>query len=594
LLASFIFLCFAGWMHAADAPAPDVIVMQKMIVEATELDPHPSLFGMHNVWLYVAVPDYEILSRCDAEQTDAVARHIAKSLRGNRQLIPERYLVPLTVPMSFIMFDHEPTRAMEALIPSSDEWESGGSANFGSYFSGGLHRLVGGAVTGDSDTQCVVQNRGGKRWLWAGGSMSTGPIPRGTFFELSRCAPSLPLWYLYGLEGPCGIERGMPGVWAAAMWISQDETSAVLAAARKAHALPALPPIAELFLHDGPTEKNSSEVSPSPAWMAEAALFLRWGFIGEPGEANSHRRAFDMFVDRSRVERVDETMFRECFGFGYAEMQTELSRYLIGATKVPIPAESYAHAADRPEVREYADSEGPPPGLSRYATPSEIARLLGNWERMEGDELKASNPALSHVFLEQAGKTLHKSYAIGERDPRLLAVLGLYDYDVGDLAEAHSILSAATEAGVARPAAYIYLARLEFNEAEAHPAAAGGMFGAQQAAAVLKPLFAARKQGRLDAAGYILIAEAWTRCAAKPLPANLAVLNEGTLLYPFDAALCFSAAKAYAKWDYATDAKALLDRGLSVVNAVEGKELRDLRTSLDTAAAAKDRTKPHP
>ena len=253
-----------------------------MIVEATEFDPHPSLFGMHNVWLYVSVPDYEILSRCDAEQTDAVARHIAKSLRANRELIPERYLAPLATPMSFIMFDHEPSRAMEALIPSSDEWAAH-SDHFGEYFGGGPFKLVGGAVILDTDTQCVVQNRGGKRWLWAGGSMSTGPIPRGTLFELGQCVPSLPLWYQYGFDGPCGIERGMSGVWATAVWISEDETRAILSAARKAHASPILPPIEQLFL---PNEVLS-RVLPSPEWMAEAALFLRWGFIGVPGETNN-------------------------------------------------------------------------------------------------------------------------------------------------------------------------------------------------------------------------------------------------------------------------------------------------------------------
>ena len=194
-------------------------------------------------------------------------------------------------------------------------------------------------------------------------------------------------------------------------------------------------------------------------------------------------------------------MFRECFGFGYAPMQSELSHYLIEATKEPIPAEDYAHPADRPEVREYTDQEGPPPRLSRYATPSEVARLLGDWERMEGNALRAGNPALSHVFFEQAGKTLKKALNGGERDPPLLAVLGLYDYDVGDLGEAHKMLSSATDAGVARPAAYFDLAQLDFDKAEAHPAAAGGMFSANQTASVLKPLFAARKLATLSAAG---------------------------------------------------------------------------------------------
>jgi hypothetical protein len=577
---------FAGLARADQSSTPDVVVMEKMIVEATETDTSPGILGglfrPRKAWLYVAVPDYEILSQCDTEQTDAVARHIAEALRSNRQLIPEPFLVPLATPMSFIIFDHTPSPAMEALVPGANQWVPK-SNDFGSYFGGGPSVFIGGSATWDPDTHCVVQNRSGGSWPYAGGDMTTGPIPTGTLFELSRCTPALPLWYLYGFDGPCGIERGMGPVWATAKWISPEDADRVLAAAHKAHTLPVLPPIQSLFERHGDPDGRLPKTPPSAEWSAEAALFVRWGLIGEPEKYNPHGQAFADFVLRSRVERVTEPVFRECFGFGYAAMQQILSRYFLDAVKEPIVRERYDHPADRPEVRQYRPEDGPPKVISRTATPVEVARLLGDWERMRGDDLVTTDPALSRVFLRQAGRTLHRAYDRGERDPRLLAALGLFDFEVGDVVEARNVLTSAVNAGVARPAAYLDLAQLEFNEATAHPAGAGGTLSPEQTAAVLKPIFTARHMARLDAAGYALIAEAWEKCVSKPKADNLAVLVEGTLMYPFDTALCAAAAQTYARWGYTAGAEALFHHGLQVANGEISTEKIQLRSSQQPA-----------
>jgi hypothetical protein len=569
-----------GWVYSAEVSSNDIIVMQQMIVEATRTDESPGFFGRHYSWLYVAVPECEILSRCDSQQTLAVARHIGDSLALNMGFIPDEYRAKLAIPMSFIMFDREPTKALEAVIPESDDWAPS-TSDFGRYFPR-TGSLEGGINTGDSDTHCTVQNRAGMRWMWAGGG-SRGPIPTGTFFLIGRCAPALPSWYQYGFDGgPCWLQRmmgvGEGMIIAKAVWISEDETKRILADAKRTGTLPKLPPIEGLFSLGRADKDRTSSARPSPAWMAEAALFLRWGLFGEPEKEKEHQRAFSIFVARSRLEPVTEPMFRQCFGFGYTEMQLRLSRYLIEAAEEPISVDyqSIAHWAP------HRNPEFPPfPELDiREASPSEIARLLGDWERMQGDDLRISNPALSQVYLEQAGKTLHKGFAKGEHDPRLVAVLGLCDYDVGAIEEARTMLKAATDARVLRPAAYIDLARINFDDANAHPAAASECFSAQQTAEVLKPLFAVRKMTRLDAAGYLLIAETWSRSAAKPSLPNLAVLREGLGLYPFDSALILSAAKAYANWGYANEANAIIGQKSKFVDEVTARRLSDLSISL--------------
>jgi hypothetical protein len=552
--------------------------MDKVLVEATKVDDRPVLlrvFGRRNPWLYVAAPDYEILSRCDSEQTLAATRHLADSLVLDKDLVPEAHLARLATPMSFIMFDQQPSKAMEALIPNS--LDDGDVFYFGIYHNEAGF-TAGGSDTCDSDAHCAAQNRWGMPWAWAGAGLGRGPIPTGLLFKISQCAPSLPLWYQYGFIGPCGLLRMAPGsnsmILASATWITEAETRTLLAEAKRNGRLPELPPLADLFRPKGIGEGHSPSDWPSPAWMAEAALFLRWGLYADRG----HRRAFDYFIERSRSEPVTDGMFHECFGFGLDEMQSRLSRYLVDGAREPVRVGYSSLAHWRPNN----DAKHPPfPSLSaREATPSEVARLLGDWERMEGDAKRVSDPAMSRLYLRRAGKTLNQCYDDGERDPRFLAVLGLYDVDVGADSEAWEVLKTATESGVSRPAAYVALAQLNYENALQKAAVKGGPLSADQIASVLKPLFAVRTRARLEAKGYILIANAWSHSVQKPTLLNLEVLREGMGLYPFESALILSSAKVYAQWGFASEARTWIDQGLKSVDEATARQLLDLQMSL--------------
>jgi hypothetical protein len=527
-------------MCADEAPSPDVTIMEKMIVEATRVDDQPGIFrifGRRTPWLYLELPDYEILSLCDSEQTVNASRHLAYNLAVDEDFIPADHLAPLATPMSFIMFDHEPSKAMEALIPNAIV--EADAPTFGIYHDP-IGLTAGGRDICDSDTHCSVQNRWGMPWAYAGASLGRGPIPMGLLFRINRCAPALPLWYQYGFIGPCGLLRMAGGsdsaILAAAIWISEAETESLIASCKKTNTLPTLPPIDTLFRRRSSGSSGSLTDWPPATWMAEASLFLRWGLYAD----RAHRKTFDTFVERSRVEPVTEAMFRGCFGFGFSEMQLQLSRYLIGdarhAILVGYSSLPHWYPDDNPKHTAF-------PNLTcREATNAEIARLLGDWERMEGEDKKASDPELSRIYFRQAGKTLQRCYDNGERDPRFLAVLGLYDADVGAETEARGILESATKGWVQRPAAYVALARLNFDEAKEHPGIKDGRFDTQQTAAVLRPLFAVRDKARLDALGYRLIADAWLQCVEKPSLSNLAVLREGMGLYPFDSALLLASA----------------------------------------------------
>jgi hypothetical protein len=132
-------------------------------------------------------------------------------------------------------------------------------------------------------------------------------------------------------------------------------------------------------------------------------------------------------------------------------MQLRLANYLFSAPTeiIRVP---YRHLT------------GWPPDLPsltlRDATEAETARILGDWERMRGDLIRIVDPVLGRQYLDLAGKTLLRAYRSGSRDPRLLAVLGLYECDIGNYAQSATLLESATKAGVVRPAAYLALSRL--------------------------------------------------------------------------------------------------------------------------------------
>jgi hypothetical protein len=583
-LAAIILLLTAGRLFAADEQASsDIVVMERVLVEATKAHD----FGPHTRWLYVALPDCEILSLTDSEVTLGAAQHFASLMNIDRQFIPARYLSPVTVPSSLIMFDHPTSAAMDALIPSTIEVVDGSA--FGEYDS---HRTtIGGIDTADWDTHCVAQNRSGQRWPWAGGALGRGPVPTGLLFQLSRTNPALPLWYQYGFVGPCGFLRFTfvkdGAVIACASWVSQAQTDLILDRWKKFSKTPVYPPISILFNVRAPDVRDAATIWPSSEWMAEAALFLRWGLYGAnaPKETGrpytdpiKHRHAFDAFVERSRTEVVTEARFKECFGYGYTEAQSRMERYFIDAARKPIivPYELLTKGSHDPMQITYRNVE------VEIASDDEIARILGDWERMQAYSLRISKPEISRMYLRQAGKTLHKAYDAGERDPRFLAVLGLYDLDTGANAQARLMLEEATKAGVNRPAAFIGLAKLNLDEALAQPGLAGANLSPTQLASVLKPLFAVRERTRLAAEDYRLAARAWLNSSVRPDQKNLEILREGICLYPFDEPLHSAAATCYSKWKYADEALAVIEHGLKTADESSRKELTDLEGSIRT------------
>jgi hypothetical protein len=189
----------------------------------------------------------------------------------------------------------------------------------------------------------------------------------------------------------------------------------------------------------------------------------------------------------------------------------------------------------------------PPPVTLREATEAEIGRIKGETLILAGHK-----PA--------ARLALIAPYIRGERDPALLASIGLIERLLNDDVKARKFLEAASAAKAVRPRAYLELARLRYAEAIAQPAAEGKL-DATQTASVLTPLFTARSQPPPMPEVYELIGQAWSSCALTPSAAHLAVLDEGVRLFPRNLSLIYTNAALKVKAGLVAEALSVITLG---------------------------------
>jgi hypothetical protein len=322
-------------------------------------------------------------------------------------------------------------------------------------------------------------------------------------------------------------------------------------------------------------------------------------------------RAFRELVRRARSEPVTERMFNDCFGFGYAEMETRLEAYLKDVLAQPTSIDL--------DVRLY----NPPPEL-KAATADQIGRILGDWLRMQADSLRIKDPELCGEFSYSAGRMLERAYredngfppdvdpthgvggsdrvpqaaagpavamkpfVVGAshiHDPGLLAVYGLYERDIGNDAKARELLEAAVKARAARPKAYLALAELRYSEAVANPLGAHGKMSARQATWVLDPLTTAPRNSPSPET-FSLIVNTWTHCEAKPSLREIKTMSAGATLFPRTTILAYGSALVCAQSGYPGKAAQLIDGGLVFATRQDERDrLERLRSTLATPAS---------
>jgi hypothetical protein len=244
-------------------------------------------------------------------------------------------------------------------------------------------------------------------------------------------------------------------------------------------------------------------------------------------------------------------MFREYFKLSFAQAERRMLDYLPTALAGPVDVELPNGNRPLPEMNDFH---------WRLATEAEVARLKGNFERMEANRLRADFPELAHEYEASARRTLRRGLKAAGDDLQIRCILGQLEFDTGHLSEARPLLEAAAAVGHAGTRALLALARLRLDEERAK-LPAGSKLPAEALDHVLTPLFAARARKPAVVDVYLMIAECWAQSAVAPARGNLAVLLEGAQFFPEDTTLLLHAAELHHRYGFAAEAEFLAKTG---------------------------------
>ncbi|MDR1012151.1 MAG: hypothetical protein LBM04_13675 [Opitutaceae bacterium] len=281
-------------------------------------------------------------------------------------------------------------------------------------------------------------------------------------------------------------------------------------------------------------------------WSAQCYAFVHMCLYGRN---KKHQKGFLDFAARALAGPVDENDFKACFGRTHRQMEIELRGYVDFTDHQYVLFKAPRGTPGLP---------APKPIELRDATQAEIGRIKGETLRLAGHP-------------EDSREAFIIPYLRRERDPGLLASLGLLESLEGRDDRARKFLETAARMGVVRPRAYVELAQLRLAEVLETPAAPGGKLSAAQVARVLDPLFTARSQPPQMEEVYSLIGYTWLRSAATPAPANLEVLLEGAARFPRNTRIVLQAAELYARHGPPDTAGALIKLGIRVARDTDTK-----------------------
>jgi hypothetical protein len=302
------------------------------------------------------------------------------------------------------------------------------------------------------------------------------------------------------------------------------------------------------------------------------------GMVGNDGR----RDVFWRFADVAGCEPVTEELLARHFGPGaWDAVLKRWSRQAVNQT-----------GARGPQLLgTYWPQQQPtfPEVNVRPATRAELVRVKGEYEWRIAREFAAAAPEIARQCLDQAGRRLRQAYIDGERDPRFLAVLALYETDAGDPATARRLIDEAAATGVVRPRLYFQQARNRFLHEKAKLATPTTLFGPETVRALLEPLEVARRQRPALNEVYQAMVEVWLRCSAAPPPAEFEKLREGMRLFPRDTALVYNVALLQARGGLNSLAEEMVAQALRLT--AEDAPLRAPLVKLQSALRAAGQSK---
>lgn len=468
--------------ESAAAAGTPIALPPMMVEESTSSVP----------WLYVQAGDTEFLSRCSAGTTRQLVEAWLTGMQLVRVLVPEEFLGRMDVPSVFVLYGQDGPQTVSAEIQRELQVRDD-RRRPGDFGSGARVDIALSMRLTDRDMHASIAYIDEAQFGEAILSVAPGHVR----YLLEARVPKLPAWLVEGIErtyrGADVVQE--PITLGPLTWGNRSESAALAADPARPRALL---PAGELFAIDPVRAAEYRHPRRVETRAAQQELFFRWAMV----TGGATREAFWKFAARAAEAPVTEEMFEACFGFGFSELRDRLSDYLPKTV------------AARPRIR-----PGRLPPLPDFeverATPNQVARVRGEWERLAIGYVQRRLPEVREPYLAQARRTLRRAYDAGDRDPRLLATLGLCEIDAGEAESARRYLEPAVARGVRRPRAYVELARLRFAELQ-RGVPETKRFSFTELAPVITPLRQSLQQAPPLAEAAQLLGEAWARGEVSP------------------------------------------------------------------------------
>jgi len=625
ILAGMLALIPAQIESPRQASPGEITQLPPYVVAARPIRQLPPLIPsepFRNSWGYANIPGFEILSSLGLTKTQETAEEIYRQQTWLDELVPRNLQAESTVPTAIILFGNNlmvtMSHSIETLMRANARSGAGGAAHAGTGSSlpgvlpspEGPWEMIPQVTLWDTDSTSVEIML---KDDFTGRRNSVQFDPEYVLHILASRAPHLPEWFKVGIVGlyqtrlpdppPGALGNRTNQYFGPANWISPEAASVwrkqlngdimglrALMAQGRAPQFPTLLPLEDVLLGEPPKPGSEDEKlawlakhghqAPNPSsptyaadlrsqvnfifrngadqgspwrrdvWNSEAMIFTRWAF---DDATLQRRKSLWAFAAESATTTADEALFKECFGAGVAEVGKVLEDYIIEA----IPNGHFQVFSDRPLEYPYVEVRDP--------TDAEEARLLGDWQRKEAEDVRSFSREYADQYAIEAGRTLNRAYDDGIRDPGLLAALGLFECSVGNDARADYYLEGAVRAGVTRPRAYVELARIRLAASIAAPRGFGGRLDRAQAAAVVDLLRKTALFQPPQRLAFLLAAYVWEHADFIPAPADLQLLDEGLHFFPDDAQLILASAQLNAAAGLKSKAAQILDLGLREV-----------------------------
>lgn len=536
--------------QAADQPAathPTVELPPMIVEESTASTP----------WLYVHAGGSEFLSRCSGSTTRQFIEAWLEKMQLVPVLVPEDFLARMDAPAVFVLYSQDLKQTVSAEIQR--ELQAGEDRRPGDLRGGSRVNIAPNMRLSDRDMHASIIYIDESAFDASALSVAPGHVR----FLLQRRLPELPAWLVEGIERAWRKADFVmePITLRSLVWHDQGESDALASDAIRPRALL---PANELFATDASRAAENRNPRRVETRASEQELFFRWAI--ESGA--STRAAFWKFAARAAEGPVTEEIFEEIFGFGFSELRDRLSDFLPKTVRKTTRVDP-----------------GKLPGLKievERATPNQIARVRGEWERLAIGHVQRRLPAAREPYIAQARRTLRRAFDAGDRDPRLLATMGLCEIDAGNEAGAREFLEPATTGGVLRPRAYYELARLRFTELR-RDAPATKLFTFTELAPIFQPLRRGLTQAPPLAEIFVLLAEAWAYCESAPNTEEFAEIQTGARLFGGRPPVAYPIALALARHGKKTEATAVLN---ATADYVMDEETRSSITRLRGELAA--------